>query len=96
MFDIEPGDMKLINTPIDFWGVNYYSRNVVRYRPQDMMGFQSLPPSLETTGRGLVYPQGLCFDAHKGRLRGYPHVHHGEWNGRQTLSKMGEFTMCAG
>jgi beta-glucosidase len=56
--EILPGDLEAIATPMDFLGVNYYSRTVVR-SPQ-------LPPldagqvEVERTGLGWeVYPSGL-------------------------------------
>ncbi len=55
--EVRDGDMALIQAPIDFLGVNYYSRNVVRSA--------GLPPldateHVERTGLGWeVYPTGL-------------------------------------
>jgi beta-glucosidase len=57
--EILDGDMALIAQPLDFIGVNYYSRNVIR---------SPLLPPLETAGAGPevtgmgweVYPQGLA------------------------------------
>lgn len=53
---IEPGDMAAIATPIDYLGVNYYTRSVVR---------AGTPFDVKTSGLPLtdmgweVYPQGL-------------------------------------
>jgi beta-glucosidase len=54
--EVRDGDMEVIATPIDFLGVNYYSRRIVRS--------PLLPPVEsepgERTGMGWeVYPQGL-------------------------------------
>ena len=55
--EVRDGDMELIAAPIDFLGINYYSRNLVRS--------PSLPPlgttqPIERTGMGWeVYPAGL-------------------------------------
>ena len=56
---IEPGDMALINQPLDFLGVNYYTRTVFKANQQH--GFSDVP----ATGEGLttmgweVYAEGL-------------------------------------
>jgi beta-glucosidase len=58
---VRPGDMRLIATPSDFLGINYYSRTIARseHIPAD----HNLPPNvapLPTTDRGWeIYPQGL-------------------------------------
>jgi beta-glucosidase len=56
--EVRPGDLGLIAAPIDFLGVNYYSRRVVRsplLPPLDGSG-----PHTERTGMGWeVYPHGL-------------------------------------
>ncbi len=63
---IQPGDMEIISTPIDFMGVNYYTRRVVRNReiPEE----QNLPQTVfaapendqNYTEMGWeVYPEGL-------------------------------------
>ncbi len=53
---IEPGDLRDINTPMDFLGVNYYSRSVVSAAaPWDVQR-----GGLEITDMGWeVYPEGL-------------------------------------
>ena len=56
---IEPGDMDIINQPLDFLGVNYYTRTV--FKANEQHGFSDVP----ATGDGLttmgweVYAQGL-------------------------------------
>jgi beta-glucosidase len=58
---VRPGDMRLIATPTDFLGINYYSRTIARsdHIPAD----HNLPPDvapLPATDRGWeIYPQGL-------------------------------------
>ncbi|HUS15149.1 MAG TPA: GH1 family beta-glucosidase [Chloroflexia bacterium] len=58
---VEPGDMEIISTPIDFLGVNYYTRAVVEDGP-DRPPFHTrvLHPEGEyTTMDWEVYPDGL-------------------------------------
>lgn len=63
---IQPGDMDSIATPIDFVGVNYYTRRIVRNNevPEEQNLPQTLFPALENdenyTEMGWeVYPEGL-------------------------------------
>jgi beta-glucosidase len=55
------GDEALIARPIDFLGVNYYSRHRVRAEAgAEPLGFQALPPRGEPTAMGWeVAPDGL-------------------------------------
>ena len=56
--DIRDGDMELIAAPLDFLGVNYYSRNQVRSPLLPQLEPTGAPP--ERTGIGWeVYPAGL-------------------------------------
>ncbi len=56
--DVLDGDMDLIAAPLDFLGVNYYSRRVVRSRLLPPLGVG--PEQPERTGMGWeVYPAGL-------------------------------------
>ncbi len=56
---VEPGDMAIIHTPIDFLGVNYYSRIVVGSQPP-RPGERVRVPGAEYTEMGWeVYPPGL-------------------------------------
>ena len=51
---VEEGDMRIIRTPIDFLGLNYYTRSIVGSEPNP------LAPDTEVTDMGWeVYPQGL-------------------------------------
>ena len=56
-----PGDLEQIAAPIDFLGVNYYSRYVARHSPgQSFISVEQVQP--EGTERSLmweIYPQGL-------------------------------------
>lgn len=55
---IQPGDFDLISGTVDFLGINYYSRSVVRADGQG--GYEALPPQGPVTHMGWeVYPQGL-------------------------------------
>ncbi len=59
---VQPGDMQIIATPIDFLGVNYYSRGVNRADEQSVPRNvpQTVFPSDETTAMDWeVYPAGL-------------------------------------
>jgi beta-glucosidase len=53
---VHPGDMEIIGTPMDFLGINYYSRNVVSAAgPWDVQ-----TGGLEVTEMGWeIYPEGL-------------------------------------
>ena len=51
---VQDGDMRVIRTPIDFLGLNYYTRSLVGSEPIQH------PPGTELTDMGWeVYPQGL-------------------------------------
>ncbi|HPE68647.1 MAG TPA: GH1 family beta-glucosidase [Thermotogota bacterium] len=57
---VEPGDMELIHNPPDFWGINYYSRNRVRFDPSAPLQFALEPGDLPRTEMGWeIYPFGL-------------------------------------
>jgi beta-glucosidase len=60
---IKPGDMELLaNTKIDFLGVNYYSRMLVKESAQDsLLGYETIKPvgSAYTEMGWEIYPQGL-------------------------------------
>lgn len=54
------GDLEAIGAPIDFLGVNYYSRAVVRNAPGRLLDYETLHPEGEYTAMDWeVYPQGL-------------------------------------
>jgi beta-glucosidase len=56
--DIRDGDMELIAQPLDFLGVNYYTRAV--YRDDGQGGFEEVAPAPPLTAMGWqVWPRGL-------------------------------------
>jgi beta-glucosidase len=57
---IEDGDMRAIHAPLDFLGVNYYTRNVVRADARDGAAVAIPVDGAELTEMGWeVYPAGL-------------------------------------
>jgi beta-glucosidase len=59
---VEAGDAEIIARPIDFLGVNYYYRTIVRHLPgQGPAAFEQVqPPNAEYTAMGWeIYPHGL-------------------------------------
>jgi beta-glucosidase len=57
---LHPGDLDAISAPVDFLGVNYYSRVVVRAGEGGVPVAQDVVPEEERTDMGWeVYPQGL-------------------------------------
>lgn len=57
---IEEGDMEIIAAPIDFLGVNYYTRMIVKNNPNSRTRFQPVAGPGEKTEMGWeVYPKGL-------------------------------------
>ena len=60
-FDVAPGDAELISEPIDFLGVNYYSRAVVGDNPNDgPLALRHADATLPVTGMGWeVAPDAL-------------------------------------
>jgi len=59
---VEPGDLLQISTPIDFLGVNYYSRAIIADDPKGgpLAARQVVPAYAELTEMGWeVYPEGL-------------------------------------
>lgn len=58
---VQPGDLEQISAKIDFLGVNYYQRAVIRANPTDsVLGGEVLAPAGEVTAMGWgVYPEGL-------------------------------------
>ncbi|MEP7293060.1 MAG: GH1 family beta-glucosidase [Chloroflexota bacterium] len=60
MPDVQPGDMETIAAPIDFLGVNYYSRAVIEASGNAMIPFQGTHPEGEYTEMDWeVYPRSL-------------------------------------
>ncbi len=60
-FEIKAGDLEIISRDIDFLGINYYSRALVKYDENEMLNFKSVKPkgSDYTAMDWEVYPQGL-------------------------------------
>jgi beta-glucosidase len=58
---IEPGDMEIISAPIDFLGVNYYSRFVIKHDPDVMLISASEAPPAESEYSQMreIYEPGL-------------------------------------
>lgn len=56
--DIHPGDMQIIAQPLDFLGVNYYTRTVFRAKNGWFSDVPPTEPPLTTMG-WEIYPQGL-------------------------------------
>jgi len=57
----EPGDLERIAAPLDFLGVNYYSRTVVRADPEALLikAAQIAPEGREYSQMWEIYPEGL-------------------------------------
>jgi beta-glucosidase len=53
------GDMAIIQRPIDYLGINYYSRAVLRSKGPDTIDWVRHPEVERTTMDWEVYPQGL-------------------------------------
>jgi beta-glucosidase len=57
---VAPGDMDVIRRPIDFLGVNYYTRAVIRHEPGAHLDYASVRPAGEYTAMDWeVYPRAL-------------------------------------
>ena len=58
---VAPDDMQTISAPIDFLGVNYYTRNVLAYDASDPIGSRTVHQAgkLHTEMGWEVYPEGL-------------------------------------
>jgi beta-glucosidase len=59
--EAQPDDLERISAPIDFLGVNYYSRTVIQYDPDYpiIQAGQVQPPGGEYSQMWEVYPAGL-------------------------------------
>ncbi|MCX5771618.1 MAG: GH1 family beta-glucosidase [Candidatus Hydrogenedentes bacterium] len=58
---IQDGDMEIISAPIDFLGVNYYTRFVMRHDPDTMLiqAVEAPPAESEYSGLWEIYGPGL-------------------------------------
>jgi len=67
--NIESEDMEIISVPFDFWGVNYYTRNLVRREESSILGTEVVQGELPKSEMGWeIYPEGLeafLFKAYK-------------------------------
>lgn len=58
--DIFENDMDIISKKIDFFGINYYTRQLVKYAPEEPFMFKTIEGELEKTEMGWeIYPEGL-------------------------------------
>jgi beta-glucosidase len=59
--EIKPGDMAVISTRLDFIGVNYYTRTVIKHDPNiPIVQFSQVqPPESEYSQMWEIYPEGL-------------------------------------
>jgi beta-glucosidase len=56
----QPGDMATIAAPLDFLGINYYNRAVIRHDPGQPLGYSHCRPEGEYTAMDWeVYPDAL-------------------------------------
>ena len=59
-FDFPASDFDIISSPIDFMGINYYTRNIVAYDKSSHLGVRRVEGPNEHTDMGWeVYPDGL-------------------------------------
>ena len=57
---IEEGDLAIISTDMDFLGINYYTRNIVKYSEGDQLKFQGIDGGSEKTEMGWeICPSSL-------------------------------------
>jgi len=68
-----PGDMDIIQRPIDYLGLNFYSRAVLRSAGPDTIDWVRRPEVERTTMDWEVYPQGLQ-DLLEAFKRDYPNL----------------------
>ena len=55
---IYPGDMEVISRPIDFLGINYYTRAIVK--ASEAQDYEEVPPTGDVTDFGWeIFPEGL-------------------------------------
>lgn len=59
--DASPSDLRTISTPIDFLGINYYTRTVVRFDPYFpfLQGAEVHPQGNEYSQMWEIYPAGI-------------------------------------
>jgi beta-glucosidase len=60
MPEIRPGDLERVRVPLDFLGINYYTRAVIAHDGSSPVGFGQIKPDGEYTAMDWeVYPNGL-------------------------------------
>lgn len=66
---IRPGDMEIISAPLDFLGLNTYSRMINRFYPFDLIGGvrQATPPGPTTAMGWEIYPPCILETLRKAR-----------------------------
>jgi len=86
---ISKEDLEIISQKIDFIGLNYYSRNLIRYDKKAPLGFSSAEGPLEKTEMGWeIYPDGLYYILEDlGKRYGHVPIYITE-NGRPTTDKV--------
>ena len=59
--EIQPGDLQTIQAPLDFVGLNYYMRAVMRHDPEIaiLQASQIYPPESEYSQMWEIYPPGM-------------------------------------
>jgi beta-glucosidase len=59
--EVQPGDLETIAAPLDFIGLNYYMRTVMRHDPDDLLlkASQVYPPESEYSQMWEIYPPGM-------------------------------------
>ena len=59
--EVQPGDLQTIATPLDFVGLNYYMRAVMRHDPDNpiLQASQVYPPASEYSQMWEIYPPGM-------------------------------------
>ncbi|MBO8160224.1 MAG: beta-glucosidase [Thermosipho sp. (in: Bacteria)] len=58
--NINEDEMDIISEPIDFFGVNYYTRQLIAYDPQNQLMYKNVEGPLPKTEMGWeIYPEGL-------------------------------------
>jgi beta-glucosidase len=50
---LQPDDLATIHQPLDYFGVNHYSRNHIRHDPDAVLGFAIVPPPAGTPVTGM-------------------------------------------
>ena len=53
------GDMETISAPVDFIGINYYTRNISRYDKEHFLQIERNPEAEHTDIGWEIYPEGL-------------------------------------